>query len=291
MRIPKKIDATKAALDSEPTGLEPGLDTSRRNFISALGTGGSLLLGSVVLGTSILKPTRAEADKGDPIPCGGVLSPPECRCFLSGTQIATLSGHSAIEELLIGDLVETVSGDAKPIKWIGRMHFERAEASAWPLTLAPIRISRGALGGGLPTRDLFVSEAHSFYINGYLVPAKHLVNGLSITYLTTFEAASLDYFHIELETHEVIYAEGAPAETYLAGTNRTAFDNHAEYAALYGSTVPMMAPFAPILSLDGGRQELRSRLRSILAPVYDRRQPLDIIRDEIADRAERAIAA
>ncbi|MEI9900543.1 MAG: hypothetical protein WDN31_10955 [Hyphomicrobium sp.] len=89
----------------------------------------------------------------------------------------------------------------------------------------------------------------------------------------------------------MIYAEGAPAETYRAGASRAAFDNQAEYLALHGADVAVMAPFAPILSLDGGRQELRSRLRSILAPVYDRRQPLDIIRDEIADRAERALAA
>ncbi len=272
MRIPKKIDETKADVEFGATDPEPGLDTSRRNFISALGTGGSLALGSLVLGASVLAPSRARAvDLPGCVPSNS--QPKKCECFLSGTRIATPLGHSTIEKLSIGDVVTTMSAEPMPIKWIGRTSFERADGLPWSLDVAPVRISRGALGGGLPARDLYVSEAHCIYVNGYLIPAKYLVNGLSITYATTLDAPSLDYFHIELEKHQVIYAEGAPAETYRAGASRAGFDNQAEYLALYGAAVETMAPFAPILSLDGGRQELRSRLRSILAPVYDRRQP------------------
>jgi hypothetical protein len=88
----------------------------------------------------------------------------------------------------------------------------------------------------------------------------------------------------------VLFAEGAPAETYQ-GNNYWAFGNADEYVALYGAPVGPKKPFAPVVAYRGGRQELRSRIRSVVAPVYDMREPLDIIRDEIASRAELAWAA
>ena len=113
---------------------------------------------------------------------------------------------------------------------------------------------------------------------------ENLVNGRSIVVDQRADAVSLDYYHIDLEEHDVVLAEGAPAET-LGGSDRSGFDNAEEYEMLYGSSVGPKRPFAPLVSLNGGRQQLRSRLRSAISPVYDIRQPLDVIRDHIASRA------
>ena len=218
-------------------------------------------------------------------------SNPHCICFVRGTQIETLDSETAIEDLGIGDLVTTLSGEAKPVKWVGRMRFERQGDRPWHAGVLPVLVKQGALDGVLPSRDLYVSDAHCFLINGLLIPAIHLVNGHSIRKCASYDADVIEYFHIELESHDVIFANGAPAETLQGNANRMNFDNFDEYVQLYGPELITMTSFAPIVGNFGGRQELRSRLRSVLAPVYDRRQPLDIIRDEIARRAERPQAA
>ena len=269
--------------------------TSRRNFLSAAATGGTLVTGSLLVGWSLLMPNRASAQgksgQTGPLPgCSPSNQQPNKCCFLAGTKIQTPCAETAIESLKIGDLVRTISNDAKPIKWIGRLRFKRDGHRAWDRSIAPVKIARGALDGHRPWRDLYITESHSLYINGYLVPAKHLINGRSILYATGHDADVLEYFHIELSDHDAVYAEGAPAETYLPCANRALFDNCAEHELLYGSTATPGTSFAPIVAL-GGRQELPSRLRSILSPVYDFRRPTDIIRDEIADRAERHAAA
>lgn len=218
-------------------------------------------------------------------------SNPNCICFVRGTQIETLGGETAIEDLSIGDLVATVSRKAKPIKWVGRMRFERQGDQPWHAGVLPVLVTRGSLDGVLPTQDLYVSDAHCFLINGMLIPAIHLVNGRSIRKCTSYEAEAIEYFHIELDSHDVVFANGAPAETLQGNSNRRNFDNYDQYVQLYGPELVTMTPFAPVVGNFGGRQELRSRLRSMLAPVYDRRKPLDVIRDEIASQADRRQAA
>ena len=97
----------------------------------------------------------------------------------------------------------------------------------------------------------------------------------------------IDYFHIELETHEVIFAEGAPAETLLVTADREDFANFVEYERLYGADErPAMKPFAPILKYKGGRGELERLLRLAVSPVIDIRDPILRARDRIAARAE-----
>jgi len=100
---------------------------------------------------------------------------------------------------------------------------------------------------------------------------------------------SLTYFHIELDTHEAILAEGLAVESFLRD-NPHAFDNADEYARLYGSPGEPLTPFAPYVPYNG-RQELASHFRSALAPVYDFRKPIDRARDRIADQADFAQAA
>ena len=69
-----------------------------------------------------------------------------------------------------------------------------------------------------PRRDLFLSPHHSLFIEGLLIPIEWLTNGKTITLAEMDDCEAIQYFHIELETHEVIFAEGAPAETLLVTT-------------------------------------------------------------------------
>ena len=123
----------------------------------------------------------------------------------------------------------------------------------------PVRISPFALDDQTPHNDLYLSPAHLLFIDGVLIPAIDLVNGTSIVQAMPEGVEELDYFHIELETHEVIFAEGAPAETLLVTSDREMFDNFVEYERLYGSAkCKAMEPYAPIVRYDGGRSELRA---------------------------------
>jgi hypothetical protein len=116
-----------------------------------------------------------------------------------------------------------------------------------------------------------------------------LVNDISIVADAKPEALSLTYFHLELDTHEAILAEGLAVESFRRN-DPAAFDNVDEYVSLYGPPGGPLTPFAPIV-LYNSRQEVVSHIRTALTPVYDFRKQADKIRDRIADRAELARAA
>jgi hypothetical protein len=148
-------------------------------------------------------------------------------CFAQGTRITTSLGEVAVEDLRGGDLVATVSGEGapmKPVLWVGRRRVQLAGNPAAD-QLAPIRVKAGALGDGLPHRDLLVSPDHCLFLDGALVPARLLVNGRSIVAEREFGAVT--YYHVELETHDVLLAEGAAAESWLDAGNRDWFENAA----------------------------------------------------------------
>ena len=105
------------------------------------------------------------------------------------------------------------------------------------------------------------------------------------------EADVLEYLHIELEGHDVVLANGAPAETLDANVSRADFDNVDEYVALYGAILPHQIPCAPVAARHGRRQMLRSHLRGVVAPLCDRRRPVEIIQDELARQAHHKSAA
>jgi Hint domain len=252
------------------------LATSRRSFIA-----GWKLCAGVALGLYLEGRKQASA-----APCSacGVL-----RCFLAGTRISTAEGETNIEELRIGDRVLTASGEAKPIKFIGRREVSPERAGRWNGE-APVRISRFAIDGKAPHADLYVSPAHAIYIDGVLIRASNLVNGVTIVADAKPEALSSTYFHIELDTHEPILAEGLAVESFQRD-NVHAFDNADEYIRLYGSPGEPLTPFAPIVRYHSSRQELASHIRSACAPIYDFRKPIEKVRDRILDRLEFACAA
>jgi len=150
-------------------------------------------------------------------------------CFCRGTMIETPDGEVPVEDLAIGDLVTLLSGEARPVRWIGRRAYH-GRFIAGNRQALPIRIKTGALAEGMPVRDLWVSPAHALCIDGVLVQAEHLVNGATIVQADAVE--TVEYFHVELDTHDVIFADGAPAETFTDCDNRYMFANGGEYGEL-----------------------------------------------------------
>ena len=162
-----------------------------------------------------------------------VTAPAPPPCFLKGTMILTPKGEVAIERLKIGDLVTTHDGAEKPIRWIGRRRFT-SEKGNWPARFVPIRVRAGALGPRSPKRDLHLSPGHMIYIDGVLVPAKYLADGENIAAVPPAAGAAIEYFHIELEDHDLLVSDGAPTGSLRAGPlKRERFGNFAEYARLY----------------------------------------------------------
>jgi hypothetical protein len=197
----------------------------------------------------------------------------------------TPSGDRPVEELQIGDEVQTLAG-RKTIKWIGYSKFTKEEGRAWQNSVMPVRVARFAIDDHTPQDDLYLSPQHCIFINEALIPVMYLINETSIAQGTPSDMSALEYYHIEFDTHEVIYAEGALVESY-DGWNREIFSNFVQYERLYGvERHSEMRPFAPILKYDGRGQELKGLVRSLISNVVDVRDPIQIAYDELAKRAE-----
>jgi len=153
-------------------------------------------------------------------------------CFLSGTAIETPGGEVAVETLRPGDLVNVNDGRVLPVSWLGRQTVSRRFAE--PLRTLPIRVKAGALGPNQPQRDLLLSPDHALLVDGVLVQAGALVNGVSIVRETDMPPV-FTYYHVEVADHSLVFAEGVPAETFIDNVDRLAFDNWAEHEALVGT--------------------------------------------------------
>jgi hypothetical protein len=155
-------------------------------------------------------------------------------CFAAGTHIMTPRGEIQVSALRLGDEVLTVSGATQSIVWIGRRTID-CRRHEEPSKIWPVRIQAHAFGLGLPRRDLFLSPDHALLLEGALIPVKYLINGSTVAQVQTL---SVDYYHIELTRHDVILADGLPAETYLDTGGRAAFING-------GQVVQAHAAFGP----------------------------------------------
>ncbi len=186
-------------------------------------------------------------------------------CYCPGTAIRTPAGEVAVELLAIGDMVVTAFGATEPVRWIGRRSYAGRFARG-NKTVLPIRISAGALADGVPCRDLWVSPKHALLLDGVLIPAEVLINGRSIVQMQ--EVASVEYFHIELNRHDILIAEGAAAESFVDDNSRGMFHNVHEHAALYPDARRVPARYCAPRLEDGEQVEaVRRRLASRADPA------------------------
>ena len=154
-------------------------------------------------------------------------------CYVAGTHILTATGERMVETLMKGDIVLTLSGGElipQPVKWIGRRRIDLT-AHPRPETVAPVRIRRGAFADNMPHCDLLVSPDHAIFVDGKLICARQLVNGTTIRQEKDWSA--VEYFHVELDAHAILLAEGLPAESYLNTGNHGFFINSGEPLVLH----------------------------------------------------------
>ncbi len=146
-------------------------------------------------------------------------------CFTAGTLIETGSGPQLIEHLEVGDLVRTADHGLQPIRWIEAQEMTTNRLKDNP-SLRPVRISAGSLGPDIPRRDLVVSQQHRMLLRGpkvellfgtneVLVAAKHLCSWPGISIVTSHQP--VEYMHILMDRHEILFAEDAQAESLYLG--------------------------------------------------------------------------
>ena len=155
-------------------------------------------------------------------------------CFATGTMIATPDGERAIEALDAGEEILTRDGRSVPLVWVARQTVSNPRAVE--LARCPVRIEAGALGPGLPAAPLTVTGDHALLFGGLLINAGALVNGTSIRLVPLAEMPTkFTWWHLELEEHEAIVANGVAAESFIDYNGRSGFDNYDEYLDLAGS--------------------------------------------------------
>ncbi|WP_179945814.1 Hint domain-containing protein, partial [Methylobacterium indicum] len=204
--------------------------------------------------TGATGPTGADGPTGATGPTGPVI------CFASGTMILTPEGERPVEALRPGDAVVTASGETVAVAWVGHRHLD-LRRHPQPERAQPVRVAAHAFGPGLPHRDLVVSPGHALFVEDVLIPAGVLVNGTSVVQLDRSEVV---YHHVELAVHDVLVADGLPAESYLDCGNRGTFENHDGPVTLHpdlvASALNLELACAPVVLHGPVVERVRARL-------------------------------
>jgi hypothetical protein len=189
-------------------------------------------------------------------------------CFASGSRIRTAKGEVPVENLRVGDLAVTAAGEARPIVWIGHRRITNLTSEQHP-----VRVLAGAFGDGLPARDLRLSPGHAVCVDvmdEVFVPIDHLINGQTIF---REDVAEETYWHVELESHDVLLADGLPCESYMDAGNR----------AFFGRAYGRLAKIDP--------DRVAESLTRYARPFVNDGPIVAAIRERLAARAEAAAGA
>jgi hypothetical protein len=181
-------------------------------------------------------------------------------CFAGGTAIETPDGDRCIDELRVGDLVTTLDHGPQPIRWIGKRRISKRQLQA-NAKLRPVSIAAGAIGPGCPRRSVMLSRQHRILIRSMallracgdgeaLAPAVGLLDLPGVRLRDGLDGVS--YYHILLDRHEIVCANGLWAETLFLGpqARRTLSPaDLAEIAVMFPEQLSAATPMAPARAL------------------------------------------
>jgi hypothetical protein len=145
----------------------------------------------------------------------------DASCYRAGTLIRTERGEVPVEALRVGDRVVSALGGTAEVIWLGHRHVD-CRHHPKPQDVWPVRVAAGAFAAKQPRRDLWLSPDHSVSVDGMLIPIRYLVNDATIV---QEPVDAVSYWHVQLPAHDVLFAEGMLAESYLDTGNRGAFAN------------------------------------------------------------------
>ena len=150
-------------------------------------------------------------------------------CFASGSCILLANGaEQLVQNLRQGDKVITHSG-IREILWIGRKHFSQRQLKSNRRN-SPIAFLRSSLEDNIPAKTLYVSEGHYFYINGKLIAAGCLVNGINIFRVNpNMLKDGVCYWHIDLGEEQLVRSNSCWSGSYYCWFNRRGFSNYLDY--------------------------------------------------------------
>ncbi|MGJ8605157.1 MAG: Hint domain-containing protein [Marivita sp.] len=195
-------------------------------------------------------------------------------CFAQGTRILTNTGERTVESLQPGDRIVTRDNGVQTIQWIGQRHLD-APALAQRSTLRPVLLSPELTGGDAP---LIVSPQHGVLVHldgeETLVRAIHLAKIEGGAARVMNGCRQVTYFHILFEDHQIVFANGAPSESFFPGGFALAAMTDAvrheiftlfpelQYAPADKAYGPKARAFAPFKHLPNHLKALTARSRS-----------------------------
>lgn len=219
---------------------------SLQTLVTFNGNNGSVPIGGLIDINGTLYGTTSSGGSAT----DGTLFSYTLACFAEGTEILTECGEVPVEDLAVGVRVATLSGRLARIAWLGHRTVE-PQRHPRPYDVNPIRVHADAFGKNLPAGDLILSPDHAVLVDGSLIPIRHLANGTSIA---QEPRTRITYWHVELDRHDAILAEGLACETYLDTGNRDAFAGeaatrlHPDFAQNHAARIWAERGCAPILT-------------------------------------------
>lgn len=269
-----------------------GTDLAGANFrLANAFVGLNLTLGDVIEATN----DTSDNTKGSAFYNGlGVL------CFTTDVPIQTPFGYIIADKLQAWDFVTTADHEEQQIRWIGKRHIDSIDMVANP-KLRPIRISKGALGAGLPTKDILVSRQHRmlvqsqmardiFGVDEVLVPAIKLIEWPGIEIAD--DVSEVTYIYFLFDRHEIVFAAGVSSESLFIGSEAMkalSDDMRQEIFSLFPkleSTGHAFAPAQELLSSEMSQNLIAQYAKTILPAIKES----PVRRDDIQYRAKQTVA-
>ena len=223
------LDAGRVALELLPDYTSTAITATGNYF----GTTDGAIIASMIYDQNV------DLNSAGIIPNLNIASSANVICFCKGTLIDTPNGTTQVEKLKIGETVSTAHHGPRPIKWIGKGKVVATRGTRTAAT--PVIVCKGAIADNVPNQDLHLTKAHSLYIDGVFIPVEFLVNHKTINWDDRVQG--FEIYHIELDSHDVIMANGAATETYRDDGNRWLFEN-----TNAGWGAPREEPYAPVLT-------------------------------------------